>query len=56
MEPMTLRKLRKDIPDYLLSSSRQGDRLVFKKDELEAFLEVQMGKKPSWWRRVLGEQ
>ncbi len=31
MEPMTLRKLRKDIPDYLLSSGRQGDRLVFKK-------------------------
>lgn len=56
MEPTTLRKLRKDIPDYLLSSSRQGDRLVFKKDELEAFMEVQLGKKPSWWQRVLGEK
>ena len=47
MEPMTLCKLRKDIPDYLLSNSRQGDRLVFKKDGLEAFLKVQMGKKTS---------
>lgn len=56
MEPMTLRKLRKDIPDYLLSSSRQGDRLVFKKDELEAFMEVPLGKKLSWWQRVLGEK
>ena len=55
MEPMTLRKLRKDIPDYLLSSSRQGDRLVFKKEELEAFLERSLGKKQTWWRRALGE-
>ncbi len=27
MEPMTLRKLRKDIPDYLLSSSRRTEVL-----------------------------
>ncbi|MGI4870197.1 MAG: hypothetical protein ACRYFX_03345 [Janthinobacterium lividum] len=54
MEPVTLRKLRKDIPDYLLSNSRQGDRLVFKKEELEDFLEVPLSQKATWWRRVFG--
>jgi len=40
-----LTQAAKDIPDYLLSSSQQGDRLVFEKEELEAFLEAPLSQK-----------
>jgi len=40
----SLRKLKKDVPDYLVFSD-SGDAIIFYKDELEAFLETPLSTK-----------
>jgi hypothetical protein len=37
------RKLLKDIPDYLTTSGSRGDIIIFNKEHLEEFLEIQIG-------------
>jgi hypothetical protein len=34
------RKLRKDVPDYLISNGSQGNVIIFHKDDLEHFLDI----------------
>jgi hypothetical protein len=38
------RKLLKDIPDYLATSGSRGDIIIFNREHLEEFLEVQIGQ------------
>jgi len=51
------RKLRKDIPDYLISPGSQGDQIIFQRGDLEAFLDITFPRgpeKPGFFQRLFG--
>jgi hypothetical protein len=51
------RKLRKDIPDYLVRPGSQGDQIIFQRGDLEAFLEITLSDeshKTGFFQRLLG--
>lgn len=52
LDVQSVKKMTKDIPDYMVSGSR-GDTIIFHKDYLEEFLDLSMshGKFLNWLRR-----
>lgn len=51
------RKLRKDIPDYLISPGSQGDQIIFQRGDLETFLDITFPggpEKPGFFQRLFG--
>ena len=57
---ISIRKLKKDIPDYLIASGSQGDVIVFNRADLNAFLGSEIGHAPSakrpWIARLFGRR
>lgn len=47
-----LRKLRKDVPDYLVGSGSGGNAIVFDAKELEGFLEVPVSARGNSFRKL----
>ncbi|PDW00584.1 hypothetical protein [Candidatus Chloroploca asiatica] len=53
---VSARKLRKDIPDYLINPGSQGDVIIFTQADLETFLDtplLQPGEPMSMWQHML---
>lgn len=58
-DALSARKLRKDIPDYLINPGSQGDVIVFNQADLELFLDTPLLRPvtpPSLWQRIFGRR